>query len=190
MDTSSRSSVPEPDLRDSSAVHLELSRVLLGDHTLTEVLDTVAHLAKAALPEVDEVSVTLVDGDRARSVVFTGELAVQLDERQYETGFGPCLDAARTGEVVLVPDTSEDTRYPQFARQAARAGVGRTLSVGMPVPGRTVGGLNVYLRGGRGFDEDLISRADTFAAYAAVALANRKVRDLAEDIVRSRGESL
>ncbi|WP_448612207.1 ArsR/SmtB family transcription factor [Geodermatophilus sp. URMC 60] len=38
-----------------------------------------------------------VDG-RAHSVAFTGSLAAQLDERQYDKGFGPtcCFSAVRT----------------------------------------------------------------------------------------------
>jgi transcriptional regulator with GAF, ATPase, and Fis domain len=154
------------------AVHRELSRLLIGSQPLSEVLDRVAHLARAAVPGIDEVSVTLVQEGRAGTVVFTGDLAVQLDERQYEDGFGPCLDAARTGQVIQVADTSSDTAYPDYARQAARSGVTRSLSLGLPILGETVGALNMYARSGHGFDAATVAAADDFLVPAAVAVGN------------------
>jgi hypothetical protein len=35
-------------------------------------------------------------------VVFTGDLAADLDERQYQAGYGPCMDAAETGQSILI----------------------------------------------------------------------------------------
>src|SRR3954470_12278023 len=73
----------------------ELSKLVLGEQSLTAVLQRVAELAKTTIPDVHEVSVTLMkDSQDAETVVFTGSLADQLDERQYEAGFGPCMDAA------------------------------------------------------------------------------------------------
>ncbi|MFC3688014.1 GAF and ANTAR domain-containing protein [Aquipuribacter hungaricus] len=149
-----------------------LSRLLVEDEPLSRVAARVAQAARQTVPGVDEASVTLVEDDRARTVAFTGELAVHLDERQYDRGFGPCLDASRSGRLVQVRDTADETRYPDFARQAVRAGVTRSISVGLPVPGRAVGGLNLYARSGTGFDEEALAETHAFAAEAAVVLAN------------------
>src|SRR5215203_3540168 len=72
----------------------ELGRIFLGSQPLGEVLETVADLARRTIHAANQVSVTLLDqdGTNARSVAFTGDLAIDLDERQYERGFGPCLD--------------------------------------------------------------------------------------------------
>ena len=118
-----------------------------------------------------------MDGEQARSVAFTGPLAVQLDERQYAAGFGPCLDASVSGGTIVIRDTAADDRYPEFCTVAARAGVGSSLSVGMPVPQRVVGGLNLYAAAGA-FDDaafgELVRRSQR---------ANRKLRDVAADLV-------
>ena len=156
---------------------LELGRLSLDQMQLGEVLARVAGLAQATVPGADEVSVTLIEGERARSVAFTGDLAVQLDERQYARGFGPCMDAAQGGETVVVPDTSAEERYPGFAETAARAGVRSSLSVGMPIPQRTVGGLNLYSRSVDAFDDEAVQMATAFADYAAVALLNAALVD-------------
>lgn len=157
---------------DATSGYWELTQLLLGSVPLSTVLERVARLVHEAVPEVDEVSVTLVEADRPTSVVFTGDLAVQLDERQYELGFGPCLDAARTGSVVQVPDMTTDTTYPDFSRQATRVGVTRSLSVGLAVPGRNIGGLNLYARSGHGFDAATVAAAEAVAAEVATPVAN------------------
>jgi len=169
------------ELIDPSVAFHELSQILLGS-PLGEVLERVADLAQRTIPGADQVSVTLMDGDRARSVAFTGDLAVHLDERQYDRGFGPCMDAALSGETVEIRDTAAEQTYPDFARQARRAGVTNTLSVGMPIPQRTVGAINIYSTHGRDFDDDAHALAVTFASYAAVALANAALYSSTADL--------
>ena len=151
---------------------LELARLDLSALSLSEALSRVAEVAKSALPGAHECSVTLLERDRPRTVAFTGELAVHLDERQYEKGFGPCMDAAMSGDTIVLPDTGADPRYPDFGAVAVRAGVRSSLSVGMPVPQRIVGGLNVYAPDPYAFDQDAIELARQFAGFGAVVLVN------------------
>jgi GAF domain-containing protein len=154
----------------------ELSKLVLGEQSLTAVLQRVAELAKSVIPDVQEVSVTLLKDQRtAETVVFTGSLAAQLDERQYEAGFGPCMDAAMSGRTIPVANADPETPYPQFSRVSLRAGVSHSVSVGLPVPQRTVGALNLYAVGERAFDDESVELAETFASYAAVALANAQL---------------
>jgi len=151
----------------------ELSKLVLGEQSLTAVLQRVAELAKTTVPDAHEVSVTLMkDSQNAETVVFTGSLAHQLDERQYEAGFGPCMDAAVAGTTVRVSNANPDSPYPEFSRVSLRAGVSHSLSVGLPVPQRVVGALNLYATGEQAFDEEAVELAETFASYAAVAIAN------------------
>ena len=154
----------------------ELAAISLTDTSLHEVMRRVAALAQATVPGAAEVSVTLLDGDKAGTVAFTGDLAVQLDERQYEDGFGPCMDAAHQGGAIPMFDLATEQRYAGFVSAARRAGVTGMLSVGMPVPGRVVGGLNIYEcaddGAGHTLDEGSVVVAENFAGYAAVAVAN------------------
>src|SRR5215213_9754435 len=81
----------------------ELSRIALADDGLTAALRRITDIAQRTVPQADDVSVTLLDErGKGKTVAFSGQLAVQLDERQYENGFGPCLDAAATGQTVVV----------------------------------------------------------------------------------------
>ncbi len=148
-----------------------LGRIVVDHQPLDLVLRQVADLALACIPSVDVVSVTVVDGGRARTAASTGPTAVALDERQYDTGTGPCLDAASSGSTVLVTDTSTDASYPTFSELARHLGVRATLSAGMPLPRRTTGALNLHRTSGPAFDEHTVEVAQAFAGYAAVALA-------------------
>jgi transcriptional regulator with GAF, ATPase, and Fis domain len=171
---------------DPQLAFTELGTVILGAQPLERVLEQVAWLALRTLPGADEVSVTLIEGDRPRSAAFTGPLAMALDERQYQAGFGPCLDAAITGDTVTIDDTAHEEVYRDFARHARAQHVTATLSVGLPIPQRVIGALNIYGTRGRSFDADSARLAETFAGYAAVALANaalyQSTVDLAENL--------
>jgi GAF domain-containing protein len=110
------------------------------------------------------------------TAAFTGEAAIALDERQYEADHGPCLHAARSSDVVVVPDTSADDRWPQYASAAAARGVRSSLSVPLPVRRQvTAGALNFYATDAAAFSDDVIELAQTFAGQAAVAITNAEL---------------
>ncbi len=150
----------------------ELALISVDESTPAETLRRVAELAKQTLPEVKEVSLILLEKGRPRSVAFTGPLAVDLDERQHEAGFGPCLDAAVSGQTIVVDMRSGGSPYREFAQVALRAGVQHSISVGMPLRQRSIGGLNIYRSAATGFARPFIERAEAFAGYAAVAVNN------------------
>jgi GAF domain-containing protein len=157
---------------DPTTAFAELSRIMLGAQPLSETLSRVAELAKQTIPGAAEASVTLMQGPGVTSVSFTGPLAAQLDERQYESGFGPCMDAALSGATIPIDDTAHSDAYPDFGRTASRHGITHTLSIGLPVERRTIGALNVYGTGDARFDESTAQLGTAFASYAAVAVAN------------------
>jgi GAF domain-containing protein len=157
---------------DRHAAIEELSKILLGEQPLADIFEKVTRLAQAVVPGADQASITLVENDKAHTPAFTGEVALKLDERQYETGYGPCLDAAASGRTITILDTSNEPTYPGFGEQAHNLGVRRVMSVAMPVPQRTLGAINMYGMGDTPFDEAGTEAARGFASHAAVALAN------------------
>jgi GAF domain-containing protein len=150
----------------------ELGRIKLADVNVDILLDKIAQLAKRAIPGASEVSVTLLHGDDPHTAAYTGELALKLDEVQYERGHGPCLDASTSTASLSVPDTSSEERWPDWARNAQQAGAHSSLSIGLPVHEKVTGALNIYATKPHAFDDDAIAIAQTFAGFAAVGLAN------------------
>ncbi len=154
-----------------------LGRIKLDETDLKGVLDQVADLAKRTLPGADEVSVTLVGDKSASTAAATGQLAVALDEWQYGRGHGPCLDASASHATLSVPDMAAEGRWPDWAAQALEAGAGSSLSIGLPIHEQVTGALNVYATKPEAFDSDAVILGQTFAGYAAVALANAHLYD-------------
>ncbi|MEU8821591.1 GAF and ANTAR domain-containing protein [Actinoplanes sp. NPDC048796] len=155
----------------------QLGRIKLIDTDLDGVLDTIAALAKRTVPGVAECSVTLVRDQRAFTAAFTGELALRLDESQYRSGHGPCLDASAGATTLSLPDLAAEKRWPRWVALALRHGAGSSLSIGLPVQDVVTGALNVYATTPHAFDREAITLAETFSGYAAVALANAHLYD-------------
>ncbi len=169
--------VSSEDPMDPAEAFTELGRVKLSETDLHGVLDTIAGLAERTIPGADEVSVTLVRDDKAHTAAFTGELALRLDESQYESGHGPCLGASAGAVSISVPEMTSESRWPQWAAQAREQGAGSSLSIGLPIQETVTGALNIYATTPHAFDDDAIRVAETFAEYAAVALANANLYD-------------
>lgn len=162
---------------DPTEAFAELGQIKLSETDLNGVLARIAEAARRTIPGAEQVSVTLVRSGGAHTAAYTGEPALIADEWQYVRGHGPCLDAAQGGATMSVPDMAAEARWPDWAAHARAAGVGSSLSIGLPIQDAVVGALNVYGAERDAFDEDSIRLAETFAGYAAVALANAHLYD-------------
>ena len=160
--------------------------IRLGETSLDEVLNRIARISQEALEGVDDVSITLVRGDKPYTVAYTGQLALDADELQYERGHGPCIDAGLSGTVLLVPDMEEETRWPDYATAVVPRGVRASVSIPLPLQTELVGALNCYSKTPNTFT-DVIDLGSELAAYVAVAAANAYTQAesarLAEDMV-------
>ncbi|MEV4825061.1 GAF and ANTAR domain-containing protein [Micromonospora sp. NPDC049274] len=168
----------------------ELSRIRLDEVSLDDMLLRVATLASRSVPGAREVSVTLVRAQLGWTAAFTGDLARELDEWQYEQQRGPCLDASASGDTLSLPDMTVEQRWPQWAQRARAAGVGSSLSIGLPIQESVVGALNVYGGPANAFDPPAVAVAEQFAAYAAVALANAHLYDSAATLAEQMQEAM
>jgi GAF domain-containing protein len=148
-----------------------LGRLALREHSMDDLLQSVADLVTTVLPGDPEASVPVLVGDEPSTVVHTGRLALDCDERQYGPGSGPGLHAAGTGELIEIADTRAETRWRDDARAAAGYGNLSSLSVPLPVGDGAKAALNIYARQVRAFDQDARSVATRFAPYAAIAIA-------------------
>lgn len=154
------------------AAFVELARITLADHSLEAVLGKVAELTKQTVPGAHEVSVTVLERAKPKTVAFTGPLALHLDERQYEQGHGPCLHSVEASQCTHIDSVTGETRWPRFIAQAKEHGAGSILAVPIPLQRELSAGLNIYSTDERAFDSAAIILATTFADYAGVAISN------------------
>jgi GAF domain-containing protein len=172
----------------TSAQALErLGSLSLRRVSMEDLLQTIADLAKAVMPGNPEAAVTLLVKDHPTTVASTGQLATDLDERQYERGHGPCLHAARTGELTEIADARTDGRWPDYMPRAAERGALSSLSVPLAIDDEQLAGaLNIYARRPNAFDQASRTAATRFDPHAAVAAGNlhayRSARDRADNL--------
>jgi GAF domain-containing protein len=150
-----------------------LSRFLVADVSLGDTLSEVAGITVDALPAAEFAGVTLLDdGGNPTTAVFTDPQSPEIDQEQYRTGRGPCLDAGREQRVVRLDDVSADGSYPEFAEACRRHGIFSTLSLPLSAAGKGVGALNLYGSQVAGFSEEDERLGMELATAASVVLAN------------------
>lgn len=154
-----------------AAVLGELLGVRLAERSLEDVLTRYIEIAKRALPGVDEVSITLIRGEKPFTATYTGDLALAADELQYERGYGPCIDAGLSGTLISVADMRLETRWPGYAAAVVAQGVASSMSVPLPVQTDLIGALNCYSRSPGALDEAVEPGVEV-ASHVAVAVAN------------------
>lgn len=176
----------------SDEAFLALYQFFLSDGTLGDALQRVAELARG-FSAADMAGITMLVEGKPLTGVFTDPEAPEIDEAQYSTGQGPCLEAFRTRQVLRIDSTASDERWPSFAASAAAHGIGSTLSIPILARGEGLGALNLYTRKPYAFDDDATRRMERFAAHAAFVLVNAQVywdtRQLTENLhqaMRSR----
>ena len=167
----------------------QLARIALADRPLTDVLGDITAIATEAVPGAEATGITLIRGSDAFTAAFTGQLALDADEMQYAYGYGPCMDAGRTGVTLLVHDMRSEDRWPDYARDVARRGVLSSLSVPLPYQGSSIGALNLYATKPRAFDRD-IPIGEEIASYIAVAIANADAYAEAATLARNMQEAM
>ena len=167
-----RSAEEEEDLRESLA---GLSRLAADRLLLEDLLTQVATYAVQAIPGADGAGLTLLEEDRADTIVATAPFVTEVDDIQYGMEQGPCISAAREGQTVMSGSLGGDPRWPRFGGRVARLGVHSVVSLPLITPDGVVGAMNVYAHDKNVFDDRAAELGQIFAAPAAIAVHNAHV---------------
>jgi GAF domain-containing protein len=158
-----------------------LRDLFASEEPLDDASARVAATASHAIPHADFVSITVLTWPDVRTAAHTDDLALTLDHQQYETGRGPCIEAAGQREPVRTEISAERDRWPEFAEAAQQVGVRASLSVPLLLGGREneeqelVGSLNLYSYTASAFDpfDEALMRLFSVAAGQAITNARR-----------------
>jgi transcriptional regulator with GAF, ATPase, and Fis domain len=145
------------------------------EEELSVVLQRVCQQVVHAVPDAEIASITLLrDGD-PYTATATGDSAHRIDQAQYDAGQGPCLEAARTGELQRVKVAEAAQQWPEFAAAASESAVLGYLSAPLFVDREYHGSLNLYDTGGNSFGalDAALLELYTTAAEAALRSARR-----------------
>jgi GAF domain-containing protein len=157
-----------------------LRDLFAAEEPLDVVAGRVADTAVAAIPNADVVSITVLSWPDVRTAACTDVRALELDDRQYASGRGPCLEAALTRTPLRANIDEEHQRWPDFVEAAQHAGIRASLSVPLVIAGpdgeqELVGSLNVYSHTATAFDQfdSELMRLYSVAAGQAISDARR-----------------
>jgi GAF domain-containing protein len=167
-----------------------LAGVVLRDRDLPSILAEITGIATRAVPGAQATSITLVRDDRGFTAAHDGQLALDADELQYARGYGPCLDAGRTGLLMHVRDMTTEDRWPDYAAAVVSKGVMSSLSVPLPFQGATIGALNVYAKHRDAFDETSEEVGTEVASFVAVAVVNAESYAATADLAQQMQQAM
>jgi GAF domain-containing protein len=150
-----------------------LQDMVLDSADVSEFLDGLAKLAANALSSEGATmfcGITLLRPRAKSTVASSSEQALLMDEVQYQFDDGPCLRAAREGQVYTVSDFRNESRFGDYTKAIAEHGIRSALGVPIPLDGLAAAGLNLYAEQPDVFDEAIIAAAVDLAREASKSL--------------------
>ncbi len=156
---------------DLGAVFGAIARTLQAE---PDVDATVSAIVTAALRQVsgaEHAGISLLERGKIRTVAPSGDVVTEIDQVQYRTGQGPCMDAIAEHEIFRTGDLTTETRWPDFTPEAAATGMRSMLAYRLFVSDTTLGSLNLYSTQTGAFDDQTQRDGRVFASHAAIALA-------------------
>ncbi|MEU4805048.1 GAF and ANTAR domain-containing protein [Actinosynnema sp. NPDC023587] len=127
------------EVHEPAAALIDFARSLRPDESRGVVLERVAGRVLGVVADADAVSVTLYDHGRPGTIASTSPTASALDQVQYSSGAGPCLDSVLTGTVVRAELDHGDGKWPALASAAVGLGIRTALSCPLFVPDASAG---------------------------------------------------
>jgi GAF domain-containing protein len=167
-----------------------LSGLLTGQQPVQETLIHIAEFAVRAIPGAEGAGLTMLEADRAQTVVASADFVHVVDDVQYGLGEGPCLVAVETGSTQTSGSLGGDARWPRFGPRVGRMGVHSVLSLPLLLPDRVVGAMNIYAHAKDAFGAESVRIGELFARPAAVSVHNAQILARSQRLAEQLGAAL
>jgi transcriptional regulator with GAF, ATPase, and Fis domain len=161
---------------DGAAAADAFARLAVELHDAAGVEETVQTVVDFALQALNcsHAGVALHSRGRPEVPAATDPLVCEIFHHAMATGHAPLVEAMRTGQDVLIPDTTADGRWPEWAAEVRELGVRTVLDVPLTTATGTVGMLGLYSTTPDAFGADDIAIAHILARHASVAVATAR----------------
>lgn len=156
----------------------KLAEIVYRGGTYAEIYDAICQAAVAAVPGCDHACVsTMSTGERSVCEAATDEAARTLDDLEWETQEGPCLEAMLSSSFACDPDITTNATWPKLAERVVastpiRGMVGYRIRVG----DRRAGALNLLSDTPGALTDESAAMGAIVASFASVALAAAEQR--------------
>jgi len=155
---------------DLVRVFSAVQSVMLSAQGVEGFLAELTKVASGVVSPAASCGVTIRREGQPTTVASSDQRAERIDEAQYSSGHGPCLETLDTGAVRDVPDLATETRWPEYRNRAMELGVRSSLSIPLTSGQHILGGLNLYGSRPGNFGGIVRQHAEIFAVQAATAL--------------------
>jgi GAF domain-containing protein len=165
-----------------------LAREFARQPTLAATLEAIViHTVTTIEPAEHAAITTHRPGGKFQTIATTGDLPLRVDEIQYQTQQGPCLQALTDHHVLRSDDLATDPRWPVFGRLATdQTEVVSMMSHRLLLEeDNTLGALNMYSRKPAAFAPLELSVLDELATHAGIAMTLAASRDRNEHLHRA-----
>ncbi len=168
METGER---PQGDVKDDVN---SLGDIVPSEHELDDIAGHVARIALGQLEGWEASATTLFEENKVATYGTTDPKIQPVDQAQYDGNAGPCVDAARTGEVRYWDGTNQNESWAEFAAAAKKVGIRSVASFPLILGDQPLGALNFYSRTVNALSDGQREEGLLFASQASVALANAR----------------
>jgi GAF domain-containing protein len=156
----------------------EVSRLVEDDDVASTLGRFVSRVVKT-VPDCDEASITVLDGDHAEIVARYHETAdpvaeparAPLDQQMVDAD-GPLYDSLTYGEPHRIGDLAADHRWPEFAAAAINAGYRSALLLPLPATTGSAAAFSLFSTKVDAFGDTSYDIVLLFALHAGVAFDN------------------
>jgi GAF domain-containing protein len=171
----------------------QFARTLAQGFAISDVLHDLVERVTDVLG-VDYAGVSVQESGQLRFVTAVSEQAATLERVQEALQAGPCVDAWRSGEAVIIPDLRETPhRWGRYTQAASEVGIIAISSIPMRRDTENIGALDVYSSTRRDWSSDDLAVASTFADMATSYIVSaseldrqRRVNEQLREALESR----
>ena len=144
---------------------VEFARTMTGRFDISDVLNDLSARVPTVL-DIVGAGVSLVSGDGVAFATANSELAATLERVQEDSHSGPCMDAIRTNEDILVANIGDQAhRWPEYVAAAQKLGI--VAVAALPLRNaRQLGALDLYDTRVRHWTSEDVNTARVFADVA------------------------
>ncbi len=167
-----------------------LANYVISDNTVDGALQLLVDLAGACIEGAEAVGISLMRRGGVVTAVSSKPKVIAIDNLQYDSGSGPCLQAMADGEMQMVTSLLTEDRWPEFTNKALYEGVQSIVAYPLKSKEEVFGALNVYSPRDQAFSHHAISVGEVFAARASVLLVNATRYEAAIQLASQLEEAL
>ncbi|MGH3314352.1 MAG: GAF and ANTAR domain-containing protein [Streptomyces sp.] len=167
-----------------------MARDLLAQQSVQQTLDRIVEHAVRMVDGCEAAGVLTVEAGQVQTLATSSDVVRASDRMQGELGEGPCFDATRNAtEVYRVADMTEtEPRWPRYAPQARKLGVGSMMGFMLFTEDDNLGALDLYSSQPNAFTQRSEHVGWLLASHAAVAFSSARTHAQLHTAMQSRHE--